>query len=419
MTKRKSLFGFIFAICLMVSSLFMLTACDNDKDPGKQNVHEHTYSEVWSSDETYHWHDATCEHTTEKSDLGQHNDITWVNTATQHWKVCGTCGRELTEKEAHNYQGYLCECGRVSEEAVIEVNSNGTLVYLDSLTTAVVDGLSDGASIRLLKDYEMPATVSVDKDITIDFGGHTITVKDKVDDKGKPISGNGFDLAYRTANKQLRLLNGTLNADGFGVWIQNGGKLTVDANFTIFANYNNKYTNKNAVTIEQANSQLDLYGTAKVNGSTIAVSGNGTVGHGDCTINIMDGAKVQGGEIGIYMPNSGALNIGVAEIEADTALYIKSGVTTINGATLIGKGAKADHTTRFGGCTATGDAIVVDACGYPGGDPTVIINYATISSANAERVGVYQTEGHQANITNNVAELQIKTQTIVLSKEEQ
>ncbi len=406
MTKRKSLFGFIFAICLMVSSLFMLTACDNDKDPGKQNVHEHTYSEVWSSDETYHWHDATCEHTTEKSDLGQHNDITWVNTATQHWKVCGTCGRELTEKEAHNYQGYLCECGRVSEEAVIEVNSNGTLVYLDSLTTEVVDGLSDGASIRLLKDYEMPATVSVDKDITIDFGGHTIMAKV-----------SGFDLAYRTANKQLRLMNGTLVADKFGVWIQNGGKLTVDADFTIFANYNNNYTDKNAVTIEQANSQLDLYGTAKVNGSTIAVSGNGTVGHGDCTINIMDGAKVQGGEIGIYMPNSGALNIGAAEIEADTALYIKSGVTTINGATLIGKGDKVDHTTRFGGCTATGDAIVVDACGYPGGDPTVIINYATISSAHAERVGVYQTEGHQANITNNVAELQITTQTIVLIKE--
>lgn len=408
MTKRKSLFGFIFAICLMVVSLFMLTACDNDKDPGKQKTHEHTYSTVWSSDETYHWHDATCEHTTEKSDLEQHNDITWVNTSTQHWQVCGTCGRELTEKEDHNYQGYLCECGRVSEEAVIEVNSNGTLVYLDSLTTAVVDGLSDGASIRLLKDYEMPATVSVDKDITIDFGGHTIMAKV-----------SGFDLAYRTANKQLRLLNGSLVADGFGVWIQNGGKLTVDADFTIFANYNNKFTNKNAVTIEQANSQLDLYGTAKVNGLTIAVSGNGTEGRGDYTINIMDGAKVQGGEIGVYMPNSGALNIGAAEIEADTALYIKSGVTTINGATLIGKGDKVDHTTRFGGCTATGDAVVVDACGYPGGDPTVIINYATISSAHAERVGVYQTEGHQANITNNVAELQITTQTIVLIKEEQ
>ena len=402
MTKRKSLFGFIFAICLMVSSLFMLTACDNDKDPGKQNVHKHTYATEWTSDETYHWHDATCGHTTEKSDLEQHNDITWVNTSTQHWQVCGTCGRELTDREDHNYQGYLCECGRVSEEAVIEVNSNGTLVYLDSLTTAVVDGLSDGASIRLLKDYEMPATVSVDKDITIDFGGHTIMAKV-----------SGFDLAYRTANKQLRLLNGSLIADGFGVWIQNGGKLTVDADFTIFANYNNNNEDKNAVTIEQANSQLDLYGTAKVNGSTCAVSGNGTVGHGDCTINIMDGAKVQGGEIGIYMPNSGALNIGAAEIEADTALYIKSGVTTINGATLIGKGNKVEHATRFGGCTATGDAIVVDACGYPGGDPTVIINYATISSAHAERVGVYQTEGNQANITNNVAELQITTQTIV------
>ena len=36
--------------------------------------HEHTYSDKWSSDETQHWHAATCGHTDEKADVGAHVD---------------------------------------------------------------------------------------------------------------------------------------------------------------------------------------------------------------------------------------------------------------------------------------------------------------------------------------------------------
>ena len=35
--------------------------------------HTHKYSEDWTSDETYHWHAATCEHTTEVSDKAEHS----------------------------------------------------------------------------------------------------------------------------------------------------------------------------------------------------------------------------------------------------------------------------------------------------------------------------------------------------------
>lgn len=103
--------------------------------------HEHTYSDEWSSDDTNHWHAATCEHTNEKKDLGAH-DIEWT-TATpatctaagtktgrckvcgktftgtipaidhtyyptyrvdmeSHWKVCTSCGGETTH-EAHTF----------------------------------------------------------------------------------------------------------------------------------------------------------------------------------------------------------------------------------------------------------------------------------------------------------------------------
>ena len=46
-------------------------------------IHEHTYSETWSSDGLSHWHQATCEHTNLTSDFANH---TFVNG------VCSVCG---------------------------------------------------------------------------------------------------------------------------------------------------------------------------------------------------------------------------------------------------------------------------------------------------------------------------------------
>ena len=48
--------------------------------------HEHTYSSDWSKNETHHWHDATCEHTNQKSKYEKHN---YDNDAD---KDCNTCG---------------------------------------------------------------------------------------------------------------------------------------------------------------------------------------------------------------------------------------------------------------------------------------------------------------------------------------
>lgn len=49
---------------LMVFAIMVITvSCDN---------HIHTYSDDWSGDDTYHWHTATCEHTTEAKDMAKH-----------------------------------------------------------------------------------------------------------------------------------------------------------------------------------------------------------------------------------------------------------------------------------------------------------------------------------------------------------
>lgn len=67
---------------------------DDDED-GKCDVceyeigHEHTYAEVWSSDETHHWKVATCSHSDQKGELAKHTDANFDNT-------CDVCSAALT-----------------------------------------------------------------------------------------------------------------------------------------------------------------------------------------------------------------------------------------------------------------------------------------------------------------------------------
>lgn len=75
--KSRKLMG-IFAL----ASCVMLAGC------GEPPAHVHTYSEDWSSNETEHWHAATCEHTDQKSDLGAHVDNDKDNK-------CDICSKEL------------------------------------------------------------------------------------------------------------------------------------------------------------------------------------------------------------------------------------------------------------------------------------------------------------------------------------
>ena len=76
-------------------------------------VHEHTFAEEWTSDETNHWHAATCGHTTEVSGKAEHSFGEWTVTkeATEEAEgsrertctVCGYKATEAIEKLAHTH----------------------------------------------------------------------------------------------------------------------------------------------------------------------------------------------------------------------------------------------------------------------------------------------------------------------------
>lgn len=65
MTKKKLLISAL-VFCLIVPAMFVLTAC------GKKSTHSHVYSEEWSVDAEYHWHDCTDENCSATKDKAKH-----------------------------------------------------------------------------------------------------------------------------------------------------------------------------------------------------------------------------------------------------------------------------------------------------------------------------------------------------------
>lgn len=90
--KRKSIL-IVLSVILMAAAIG-LTACGEK--------HTHTYSDTWESNENYHWHAATCEHTEETTIKEAHIASDWIidveatyEHAGQRHKECSICKRIL------------------------------------------------------------------------------------------------------------------------------------------------------------------------------------------------------------------------------------------------------------------------------------------------------------------------------------
>lgn len=87
--------------------------------------HEHTFSDKWSQSETEHWHEATCEHTGEKSDLAPHVD-------SNKDENCDVCGYDMhVHKFADDWESdetghwHPATCGHESEKGGFAAHADG------------------------------------------------------------------------------------------------------------------------------------------------------------------------------------------------------------------------------------------------------------------------------------------------------
>ena len=261
---------------------------------------------------------------------------------------------------------------------VAKIGSTGYATLAEAITAA-----SDGDTIKLLANVEASNYTEIRKALTIDFNGCTMTSTD-----------GGFDVY-----SNLTLKNGTLNALKWGAWVQSGAKLVVAEDMTI--NTTSTDGNKGGITVQNSGSEVTVYGKVKAAGGA-AISGIGNASDGGVIINIEEGAEVtctNPDGLGVYYPNTAKLNIKGGTITGASGVYVKSGAVSVTGGKIVATGAKVDYQYYGNGGHSTGEALVIDKCNYPGGDPTVSITGGTFTSTNAKAVGSYVGNGAAEPVT--------------------
>ena len=187
--------------------------------------------------------------------------------------------------------------------------------------------------------------------------------------------------------------------------------------------------------IDATNPAADLYGAVKithygetagenkvaalvVNGGTITgiragICGNGNRSGSSITVNGGSIAATADDGNGIFHPQGGTLAINGGAISGATAVYLKSGALAVTGGTLTGTGAAAEYQPTGNGGNPTGDALVIDTCGYPGGNPTASITGGTFVSQNAKSVGSYAKDESFAPVADFIpATMEVDGQTV-------
>lgn len=230
-----------------------------------------------------------------------------------------------------------------------------------------------GDTVVLQKDVTIGGYQEIRKAITVDLGGNKLTSTD-----------GGFDVYA-----DLTVKNGRMETVKWAAWVQGGADLVIEKDVSIMTT--STEGNKGGITVQNEGSSVTVFGKVEAAGGA-AISGIGNKNDGGVIINIEEGAVItctNENGLGIYYPNTAELNIKGGTITGATGVYVKSGKTTVTGGTIIGTGVKADYEYYGNGGNATGDAFVVDTCGYPGGDPVVEIKGGTFKSENAAAVGSY------------------------------
>ena len=248
----------------------------------------------------------------------------------------------------------------------------------------LIAAVANGGEIKLTADVTVDAYVTINKATTLDLGGKTLTSK-----------AGGFDVYA-----DFTLKNGTVNTATWGVWVQSGAKFTLETDAVVNADQNTTLNDAPALIVVGEGTTLDIYGKATAKGDNFAVSGNGSNGMGGVILNVYEGAEITSPEgIALYFPNTATLNISGGTVTGTSGAYIKSGSATISGGSIIANGAQADYEYYGNGANSTGDALIIDKCNYPGGNPTVSITGGTFTSANAKAVGSYVGNGAAEPVT--------------------
>ena len=269
-------------------------------------------------------------------------------------------------------------------QVVSEDDPNANVMYTNTAGTSVkyytqFPTLSAG-TYKVLKDFTQTfraATGTFGATYTIDLNKKTVTFDIEADGFAFAISHRGGTATITNGGKMIC----ADNADDDRVFNLAGGTLNIESSVTVEGAGD---VSPVVVTKGTLNTAGKLYAT-----DSFAIATNGADSK-NFTINVTGGTVKSTNAAAIYQPADGVLNISGGTIEGKTGVYVKSGELNITGGTIKGTGDAADYDYYGNGCNSTGDALVVDSCGYPGGAPEVNVNGGTFNSKNADAIASYK-----------------------------
>lgn len=255
----------------------------------------------------------------------------------------------------------------------------GGKVYT-TLNEAITEA-QDGQTVRLLTNTSLSSYIRIQESIKLDINGNTITsdglafavsnnatftITDSSNSKDGKIESTEPDNCnlLEVSSGEIIVENGNLSNDWYVIYVYKTGKATI----------------KGGTLTSSVASVLSTNGSPIGNDNYSAKA----------VMNVEGGKLVSTNDVTIYLP-AGTLNITGGEIVGATAVYSKCGVTNISGNPVIK--SESDY-RQFAhsnnGCNATGDAMVVEACNYPNGNPEVYISGGTFTSKNGASVAYYE-----------------------------
>ena len=292
--------------------------------------------------------------------------------------------------------------GYSSLEEAVKANNNGMLFLMDDIETGAL---------------------TIDKGITLDLGGHILTITETpsetdnrwgltfasgysmitngtiVDDRAKGVSTkvavyvHGTDNTVQLTTSDLTITTYPSTAGGYSYALRVEGDATayLNSGTTIEETANDGATGTVVgVAVFGAQAKTDSYtymtgltvnNGVSINTSGYAISGNGDGNNG--TVITINGGTIESSDVqAIYHPQDGILNINGGSITGDTGIEMRAGTLNMTGGEVTGTGNPLVSGTNPGGSTTSGAgiAIVQHTTAY---NIDVTVRDGTVSGYNA------------------------------------
>lgn len=297
------------------------------------------------------------------------------------------------------------------------MDASGASVKAFATFADAIAAAKDGETVLLLADTELTDYITVDKAVTLDLGGKTVTanltskyafaVTADVTFKNGAINitnnNGGISVAGKLTLVDVDITGAAVNAPL--LYLIGSTETTIDKDSTVTATSSsaNSYP---AILMEGSYADetitLNIYGSVSCK-SMPAVQGNGA-DKATSKINVYDGASVTSEKLVMYLPQICEVNISGGLVDGYCGVGIKSGTLNITGGTVRGHKNDADigdqHSTT-NGINYDGSAILIDSyIGYAGQVKVNISGDAVVESLYSTAI---REIGNDASQTNMVA----------------